>query len=83
MKNTLEAVAKDDILLPVTGETEKPELRVACPQRLEAPVMAGEMVGTLEAWLDGRCLQKTPLVAKETVLRKEYPYYVWQLIQSW
>jgi len=83
MKNSLEAVAKDGILLPVAGADEKPELRVVCSPALQAPVMQGETIGMLEAWLDGRCLAKTSLIAADTVLRKEYPYYVWRLIRSW
>ena len=84
MKNSFSAVAKRAILLPVAiKEGQQPQLRVQCIQQMEAPVLAGQAVGTLEAWLDGRMLASTPLVAQETVLRKEYPYYVWQLIQQW
>jgi len=84
MKNSLEAVAKEAILVPVKQEgDEEPEIRVTCPGKVEAPLLKGQGLGLLEVWMDGRLLASTPLVAAETVLKKEYPYYLWQLIRGW
>lgn len=85
IKSSLEILAERDILIPLREEEleDAVELRVDCPQQVAAPVFAGQTVGTLEAWCDGRLLASTPLIASETVMRKEYPYYLWQLARGW
>ncbi len=84
MKNSLEAMAKNDILVPVRKDGEdKPEIRVDCPMTLEAPILEGQSVGRVEVWCDGRMMASTTLVAKNTVLRKEYPYYLWRIMEGW
>ena len=85
MQDGLEMLAKEDILIPLRSEeTDKSiELRVDCPWTIPAPVFAGEAVGTVQAWSDGRMLASTPLVASKTVLRKEFPYYLWRLASDW
>lgn len=85
MRDGLEMIAKEDILIPLReGEKDDAvELRVDCPWTLPAPVMAGQVVGSVQAWSDGRLLASTPLIAAETVLRKEYPYYLWRMATEW
>jgi hypothetical protein len=76
MRDGLEMIAKEDILIPLR-EDEKDdavELRVDCPWAIPAPVFAGQAVGSLQAWSDGRLLASTPLIAAQTLQRKEYPY---------
>jgi len=85
MKNSLEILAKEDILIPVRADepADAVELRVNAPRVVDAPVYAGQAVGSLEAWSGGRKLASVPLVAAETVLRKDYPYYLWELGRAW
>lgn len=85
MRDGLEMVAKEDILIPLRGDEndDAVELRVDCPWTLPAPVFAGQAVGSLQAWSDGRLLASTPLIAAQTVLRKEYPYYLWRMATEW
>ena len=40
-------------------------VKVVLPQELEAPVRAGEAIGTAELWLDTDCLAEIPLLAGE------------------
>lgn len=85
VKSSLEIVAKEDILLPLTQDenVDMVQVRIDCPYILEAPVFAGQEVGMLEAWLDNRCLATTKLLAKETVLEKEYPHYLLKIVRDW
>ncbi len=84
MKNSLEIVAKEDILFPLRKDEEVAvaQIKLNCPQKLAAPIMEGQTVGSADIWCDGRLLKSVSLVAKETVQRKEYPYYFWRLIQD-
>ena len=51
------------------GSRERITLSVTRPEPLEAPVSRGQVVGSLQATLDGDLLAKTPLVALEPVAR--------------
>ncbi|MDD3920054.1 MAG: D-alanyl-D-alanine carboxypeptidase [Eubacteriales bacterium] len=83
MKNTLDVLAKEDILVPVRAGEEKPALRVVCLPNVEAPVSAGQVLGSAEVWYDNVCLQKTELVAAETIYRKDYAYYLHAVVEQW
>lgn len=85
MKNSLEIQAKEDILIPMRQEepADAVTLKVVSPQTLEAPVYEGQVVGMLEAWGDGKLLVSVPLIASDTVLRKEFPYYLWEIAREW
>ena len=85
MKNSLEIRAKEDILIPMRQDepANAVTLKVVTPRTLEAPVYEGQAVGMLEAWGDGRILVCVPLIASDTVLRKEFPYYIWEIAQEW
>ena len=85
MKNSLEIRAKEDILIPMRQDEleSSVELKVVSPRAVEAPVYDGQTIGTLEAWGDGKLLASVPLVASGTVLRKEYPYYLWEIAREW
>ena len=85
MKNSLEIRAKEDILIPM--RQDEPEnavtLKVVSKETVEAPVYEDQVVGMLEAWGDGKRLHAVPLVASETVLRKEFPYFLWEIARGW
>ncbi len=81
MENSLEAVAKDDIIVPVIKDGgDEPKVFVDCVDMKEAPIYTGEVLGQVEVWLDGVLLSSTQLIAKNTVQRKEYPFYLYQII---
>ena len=85
MKNSLEIRAKDDILIPLRKDEQESAvtLKVVSPRSIDSPVYAGQAVGMLEAWGDGKLLQAVPLIASETVLRKEFPYYLFEIAREW
>ena len=81
----LEILPEEDILIPLRNEeaADAVTLKVACPKTLPAPVKKGQQVGKIEAWCDGRLLACVSLSAAETVMRKEYPYYLEELVRGW
>ena len=85
MKNSLEIRAKDDILIPLRNDEQESAvtLKVVSPRSIASPVYAGQAVGMLEAWGDGKLLKAVPLVASETILRKEFPYYLFEIAREW
>ena len=69
-KKTLELVAKGDILYPIDKNgADSVELRVTAPAALAAPVEAGQAVGTLTLYVNGRDVASTELCAAEGVGR--------------
>lgn len=69
-KKTLELVAKDGILYPIDKNgADSVELRVTAPAALTAPVEAGQAVGTLTLYVNGRDVASTELCAAESVGR--------------
>lgn len=67
-----QAVLAEDFLLPVAEEeVERVTLTAELSSGLEAPVAAGDRVGTLTATLDGAVIGEVPLTASSEVLREE------------
>ncbi|MDR1620413.1 MAG: D-alanyl-D-alanine carboxypeptidase, partial [Clostridiales bacterium] len=65
LKNSLALTVNEDILVPLREDEtlEAVTVKLKCPRTLEAPVYAGQSVGTMEAYADGRLLKSVPLVA--------------------
>jgi len=84
LEDRLEIVAKRSILFPEDPEIPaKITMRIDCPRTVEAPVMQGDIVGRLELYCEGRMLACTDLAAAKTVLKKEYSYYLLELLDRW
>lgn len=85
MKNSLEIVAKEDIIIPLRKNEGKDavKLKIICPNVIEAPVREGQVVGKIEAHIDGRVICSVPLIADDTIMQKEYPYYLWKILQEY
>lgn len=85
MKNSLEIVAKEDIIIPLRKNEGKDtvKLKIVCPNVIEAPVREGQVVGRIEAHVDGRVIRSVPLIANDTIMQKEYPYYLWRILQEY
>ncbi len=67
-----QAVLADDFLIPIAeGEAEQVTLTTEISDGLEAPVAAGDRVGTLTASLGETVLGEAPLTASAEVLREE------------
>jgi len=84
MQERVEVIAQKSISVPLRRDEQNAvQLRLQCPDQLSAPVMAGQVVGTLEVHCDGRLMGSTPLLAAQTVLKKDYLHYLWRLIEQW
>lgn len=61
------ALSGDLTLLLSRGDEQRIQLIPSLPERLEAPVHAGDPVGSVQVALDGRVIAEIPVVAAETV----------------
>lgn len=83
-RDTLDAYVAQNASLPLTEEEfERIECRVSLPASLEAPVLEGQELGTLEAWLDGEIVASQKIFAKETVERITFGYLLRKIINNW
>ncbi|MDL2217256.1 D-alanyl-D-alanine carboxypeptidase [Christensenellaceae bacterium OttesenSCG-928-M15] len=84
IQNRLEIVAKEDILLPLDSEEKAEDFQLIknCPYVLEAPIYAGRQVGSLDISLNGNILSSTPLIAQDTVYKKDYRYYLKRVLEG-
>lgn len=72
---------KDYALL--LSEEEQVELVADYPESMEAPVYAGDQVGTLSVYLNRECLEEIPLVATEDALRYTLLQRLLRLMNQW
>ncbi len=72
---------KDYALL--LSEEEQVELVADYPESMEAPVYAGDQVGTLSVYLNRECLEEIPLVATEDALRYTLLQRLLRLMDQW
>lgn len=71
-----------DVFFP-TMEHETPEAKIELPGRVEAPVEAGKIAGSLSFWLDGNCIGKTYLVYAADVRRDmTAPSSIWRKLKE-
>lgn len=81
---SLELVAQDDILLPIKeGQVSEVETVVTEVPDLQAPVEAGQVIGKVELYFQGKCVGSQELVAQQSVTRITYGYFVEKVIQEW
>ncbi len=76
------AVARENFLVPVSV-TERCELVLEIPEKLDAPVTAGQVLGTANAVVNGKTVASVPLYATETVERRDYLAMLRRLLRYW
>ena len=62
--------------MPIDYDPEQAELRVTLPDSVEAPVEAGQKLGTVTLVYDGEELATLDMVATDAVVRSDFQYYV-------
>lgn len=64
---TAKAAGDVSLPLPINADTDSLQITVNCPQSVEAPVAAGDEIGSASVSMDGRVLQTIPLNAQEGI----------------
>lgn len=83
---------KSDVLVGTEGEIVFPlredeltglKTSVNMPERLEAPVLLGSLIGNVNYELNGRIIASAEFRAKEEVLRKGFFDYLYDVASAW
>jgi len=84
VQEALEARAKDDIVLTLTEEeTQQVEVVAKLLASVDAPVEAGDVLGTAEVWLNGAMIAAVDLVSAEAVREKTFLDYLNTVLRNW
>ncbi len=65
------------------GQSEGLRLELSLPESVDAPVTAGEVVGTVQVLLDGQVIARLNCVAARDVFRPGFIEGLYQILQSW
>ncbi len=76
------AAIRGDFSVPI-ADNERCELKLDLPERLEAPVAAGQALGFARAVADGRTIASAPLYAAEAVEKRNYASILERLMRFW
>ncbi len=76
------AVTRENFDVPVAN-AERCELKLDTPERLEAPVAAGQVLGFANAVADGKVVASAPLYAAEAVEKRDYASILKRLLRFW
>lgn len=71
-KQTVEAVLSDD-LTGIAAKGTIPQIEFALPETIEAPVQAGQRLGTARLIAGGVTIAEVPLIAQTDVARDDFP----------
>ena len=75
---------KEDISLPLTEEEyNMVEKKFYYTKEIDAPVLAGQEIGTAEIWVGENKMAQTPLYAQKDVLENTYTYNLKLILQDW
>lgn len=84
VEQALEARAKDDIVLTLTEEeSQRTEVVAKLLASVDAPVEAGDYLGTAEVWLDGAMIASMDLVSTVSVREKTFFDYLNIVFGNW
>lgn len=84
MKNALELVAKNDIIIPIKkGENITLTTRVECPSAVMAPVEEGTVLGKVYVVNGTKILAATELIASDGIDSRSYGEWLKKLVRRW
>ncbi len=69
-------------LLVEKGKEQQIEVKVTVARQVQAPVVAGQVVGKVTYLLENRVLGESRLLAAEGVCKRTYLFSVWQTVKS-
>lgn len=82
-KSLLALLAKRDIIVPVPkGEELELMIKVSLIENVQAPIIAGEVLGNAELYYKDECLGSTPLIAANAVSSRDFMFYLRLLLRS-
>lgn len=82
-KSLLALLAKRDIIVPVPkGEELELRIKVSLIENVQAPIIAGEVLGSAELYYKDECLGSTPLIAANAVPSRDFMFYLRLLLRS-
>lgn len=63
----------EDLSMPLTkAEKEQVEMKYYLPEALDAPIVKGEKIGTMEAYAEGRLLAQMDIIADKDIERHDF-----------
>lgn len=82
-KSLLALIAKRDIIVPVPkGEEMKLVIKVSLIENVQAPIIAGEVLGSAELYYKDELMGSTPLIAANAVASRDFMFYLQLLLRS-
>jgi len=70
-KDDVELVTKKDLIYPLTkDEKESIKINISLKKDIYAPIQKGQILGTIETYLDGKLIKKDNLIAKKDVKKQ-------------
>ncbi|MBR3271876.1 MAG: D-alanyl-D-alanine carboxypeptidase [Clostridia bacterium] len=83
-KTSLPAGLKCDILYPMRSDgAEAVSVSVSLKESVQAPVAAGDTLGTVRVTVNGEAVAEAPILARESVNRRGFGFAVRKLIGDW
>ena len=70
-------------MLMRTGEQSKLKLELSLPENVQAPIAAGDVLGTVNVLLDGRVVARLNCVAADEVLRPGFIEGLYRILNNW
>ncbi|EOD01085.1 D-alanyl-D-alanine carboxypeptidase family protein [Caldisalinibacter kiritimatiensis] len=82
-KEYLPLITADKFLIPLK-ESEKGKIKtvIKAPDKVEAPIIKGKSLGTVEVYLKGKLIHKENLLAKENIKEKNTLDKIYDFIQN-
>lgn len=83
-EDQVEILLNEDVVLPIQeGEEKKIDVKIECPERLTAPVKAGDKVGYVKVSLGNELEIIKELYAAKSVEENTFRSNIWRIIRSW
>jgi len=84
MEDSFTVCADQDVAYPLTDEEyDRVEKKVYVEKTVEAPVLKGQIVGTIDIWLDGQRVYSATLTAPRDIGDNSYHYNLRKLWEMW
>ena len=77
------ALDGDLTLLIQKGDEQSVQLVPSLPESIEAPVAAGQEVGSVEVVVDGRVVARIPVIATQEVTAKGLKNAIGRVLKFW
>ena len=73
-----------DVVYPLTDEEyARVQKKIYIESTLDAPVAKGQLIGTIDIWLDGKRVYSTNLTAPKEIGNNSYLYNLQRLLEMW